>query len=138
MQLPSYKRMGLPECGLQRVQCTARQVQRGNMLSCLFWLLLLRRMQAENDALQSLVLEVAANKAEAKAKVARLKEKYDHLLRKACACYIHCLLCCLLKTLPIQLLKAKLQSSSCARLWLGLSSGAVMLCCKEKSKTGRG
>lgn len=40
-------------------------------------------VQAENDALQSLVLEVAANKAEARAKVARLKEKYNHLLRKA-------------------------------------------------------
>ena len=38
--------------------------------------------QAENDALQQLVVEVAANKAEARAKVARLKEKYNHLLRK--------------------------------------------------------
>ena len=38
--------------------------------------------QAENDALQQLVVEVAANKAEARAKVARLKEKYNHLLKK--------------------------------------------------------
>jgi hypothetical protein len=38
--------------------------------------------QAENDALQQLVVEVAVNKAEARAKVARLKEKYNHLLKK--------------------------------------------------------
>lgn len=37
--------------------------------------------QAENSALQGLVLDLAANKAEAHAKLAQLKDKYEHLLR---------------------------------------------------------
>lgn len=39
-------------------------------------------MQAENEALQALVVDVAANKAEARKRVAALKEKYSELLAK--------------------------------------------------------
>ncbi len=38
--------------------------------------------QAENEALQALVVEVAANKAEARNRVATLKEKYTQLLAR--------------------------------------------------------
>ena len=38
--------------------------------------------QAENEALQALVVDVAANKAEARKRVAALKEKYSELLAK--------------------------------------------------------
>ncbi len=38
-------------------------------------------VQAENTALQGLVVDLAANKSEARAKLAQLKEKYEHLLR---------------------------------------------------------
>ena len=38
--------------------------------------------QAENEALQQLVLEVAHNKQEAQRKVAGLKQKYSNLLAK--------------------------------------------------------
>jgi hypothetical protein len=44
------------------------------------WLLVL--CQAENEALQQLVLEVAHNKQEAQRKVAGLKQKYSNLLAK--------------------------------------------------------
>ena len=39
-------------------------------------------MQAENEALQQLVLEVAQNKQEAQRRVANLKQKYGNLLAK--------------------------------------------------------
>lgn len=39
-------------------------------------------VQAENEALQALVVDVAANKAEARKRVAALKEKYSELLAK--------------------------------------------------------
>lgn len=39
-------------------------------------------MQAENEALQQLVLDVAQNKQEAQRKVAGLKQKYGNLLAK--------------------------------------------------------
>lgn len=39
-------------------------------------------MQAENEALQQLVLDVAQNKQEAQRKVAGLKQKYGSLLAK--------------------------------------------------------
>ena len=39
-------------------------------------------MQAENEALQQLVLEVAQNKQEAQRRVATLKQKYGNLLAK--------------------------------------------------------
>lgn len=39
-------------------------------------------MQAENEALQQLVLDVAQNKQEAQRKVAGLKQKYSNLLAK--------------------------------------------------------
>lgn len=38
-------------------------------------------VQAENTALQGLVVDLAANKSEARAKLAQLKDKYEHLLR---------------------------------------------------------
>lgn len=41
--------------------------------------------QAENEALQALVVDVAANKAEARKRVAALKEKYSELLAKVAA-----------------------------------------------------
>ncbi len=86
-------------------------------------------MQAENDALQSLVLEVAANKAEAKAKVARLKEKYDHLLRKACTPLHNCLLCCLSHNPSHTAGRCHLpQSSPCMGLLLGPETGGSMGC----------
>ncbi|CAL8472333.1 g11876 [Coccomyxa elongata] len=39
------------------------------------------RLKAENTALQGLVVDLAANKSEARTKLAQLKEKYEHLLR---------------------------------------------------------
>ena len=51
-------------------------------------------VQAENSALQGLVVDLAANKSEARAKLAQLKDKYEHLLRgvsRNLACWIHCL-----------------------------------------------
>ena len=39
------------------------------------------RLQAENGALQGLVVDMAANKAEAQQRLADLKEKYQHLLQ---------------------------------------------------------
>lgn len=38
-------------------------------------------LQAENGALQGLVVDMAANKAEAQQRLADLKEKYQHLLQ---------------------------------------------------------
>ena len=38
-------------------------------------------LQAENGALQGLVVDMAANKAEARRRLADLKEKYQHLLQ---------------------------------------------------------
>ena len=38
--------------------------------------------QAENEALQALVVDVATNKTEARKRVAALKEKYSELLAK--------------------------------------------------------
>ena len=43
-------------------------------------------MQAENEALQQLVLEVAQNKQEAQRRVAGLKQKYSNLLAKVPSC----------------------------------------------------
>jgi hypothetical protein len=39
-----------------------------------------RALQAENSALHGLVVDLAANKAEARSRLAQLKEKYNHLL----------------------------------------------------------
>lgn len=48
--------------------------------------------QAENEALQQLVLEVAQNKQEAQRKVAGLKQKYSNLLAKVSSPHhSHCL-----------------------------------------------
>ncbi len=55
--------------------------------------------QAENEALQQLVLEVAHNKQEAQRKVAGLKQKYSNLLAKVGL--THCV------TLKIAYLKQK-------------------------------
>ena len=38
-------------------------------------------LQAENGALQGLVVDMAANKAEAQRRLTDLKEKYQHLLQ---------------------------------------------------------
>ena len=43
---------------------------------------MLLSVQAENEALQQLVLDVAQNKQEAQRKVAGLKQKYGNLLSK--------------------------------------------------------
>ena len=47
-------------------------------------------MQAENEALQQLVPEVAQNKQEAQRKVAGLKQKYSNLLAKVPISSLHC------------------------------------------------
>ena len=49
-------------------------------------------MQAENSALQGLVVDLAANKAEARAKLAQLKDKYEHLLRGVSQSFKPCLI----------------------------------------------
>jgi hypothetical protein len=46
----------------------------------MFVMLVVLMMQAENEALQALVLEVAPDKTEAQDKVAQLKERCKHLL----------------------------------------------------------
>jgi len=46
----------------------------------------LERLKAENSALQGLVVDLAANKAEARSKLAQLKDKYEHLLRGVSLC----------------------------------------------------
>lgn len=46
----------------------------------------LDRLKAENSALQGLVVDLAANKAEARSKLAQLKDKYEHLLRGVSLC----------------------------------------------------
>jgi len=52
-------------------------------------------LQAENEALQQLVLEVAQNKQEAQRKVAGLKQRYSNLLAKVPAPLLHCTRCAL-------------------------------------------
>ena len=39
------------------------------------------QLQAENGALQGLVVDMAANKAEAQRRLADLREKYQHLIQ---------------------------------------------------------
>ena len=55
-------------------------------------------MQAENEALQQLVLDVAHNKQEAQRRVAGLKQKYGNLLAKVkhtiSAVSLHASFCC--------------------------------------------
>lgn len=46
-------------------------------------------LQAENEALQQLVLEVAQNKQDAHRRVASLRDKYSALLAKVWACLAH-------------------------------------------------
>jgi hypothetical protein len=65
------------------IRCSShsRKTKRDHVQSHCESSLWLTYVQAENGALQGLVVDMAANKAEAKKRLADLKERYQHLLQ---------------------------------------------------------
>ena len=63
------------------IRCSSHSDKRDEVQRHCELSLWLTYVQAENGALQGLVVDMAANKAEAKKRLADLKERYQHLLQ---------------------------------------------------------